>query len=117
MTVAIGAPLIGLAIGLPIGIAAGWFGGPLDWVTLRLFELFQMVPTILAALLFIIVFGVNVWKLALFIGITLWVVFAAWPGPSTWPSGSAISYRRPGPWGRHRGASPWSISSPTPSAP
>ena len=75
MTVAIGAPLIGLAIGLPIGIIAGWFGGIFDWVTLRLFELFQMVPTILAALLFITVFGVDVWKLALFIGITLWVGF------------------------------------------
>ncbi|MGO9659088.1 MAG: ABC transporter permease [Acidimicrobiales bacterium] len=75
MTVAIGAPLIGVAIGLPIGIIAGWFGGIFDWVTLRLFELFQMVPTILAALLFITVFGVNVWKLALFIGITLWVGF------------------------------------------
>jgi oligopeptide transport system permease protein len=75
MTVAIGAPVIGLAIGLPLGILAGWFGGLLDWVTLRLFELFTMVPTILAALLFITVFGVNVWKLALFIGVTLWVGF------------------------------------------
>jgi ABC-type dipeptide/oligopeptide/nickel transport system permease subunit len=75
MTVAIGAPLIGVAIGLPIGIIAGWSGGIFDWVTLRLFELFQMVPTILAALLFITVFGVNVWKLAFFIGVTLWVGF------------------------------------------
>ncbi len=75
MTVAIGAPLIGLIIGLPLGIAAGWLGGVFDWVTLRLFELFTMVPTILAALLFITIFGVNVWKLALFIGVTLWVGF------------------------------------------
>jgi len=76
MTVAIGAPLIGLVIGLPIGILAAWFGGIFDWFTLRLFELFQMVPTILAALLFITVFGVDVWKLTLFIGVTLWVGFA-----------------------------------------
>lgn len=76
MTVAIGAPLVGALIGLPIGIVAGWFGGIFDWLALRLVELFTMVPTILAALLFITVFGVNVWKLALFIGITLWVGFA-----------------------------------------
>jgi ABC-type dipeptide/oligopeptide/nickel transport system permease subunit len=76
MTVAIGAPLIGLVIGLPIGIAAAWFGGIFDWLTLRLFELFQMVPTLLAALLFITVFGVDVWKLTLFIGVTSWVGFA-----------------------------------------
>jgi ABC-type dipeptide/oligopeptide/nickel transport system permease subunit len=76
MTVAVGAPLIGVAIGLPIGIAAAWFGGICDWLTLRLFELFQMIPTILAALLFITVFGVDVWKLTLFLGVTSWVGFA-----------------------------------------
>jgi ABC-type dipeptide/oligopeptide/nickel transport system permease subunit len=75
MTVAIGATAIGAVIGLPIGILAGWLGGGFDWVALRLFELFTMVPTILAALLFITVFGVNIWKLSLFIGITLWVGF------------------------------------------
>ncbi len=76
MTVAVGAPLIGAVIGMPIGIVAGWFGGIFDWLAMRLIELFTMVPTILAALLFITVFGVNVGKLALFIGVTLWVGFA-----------------------------------------
>jgi ABC-type dipeptide/oligopeptide/nickel transport system permease subunit len=75
MTVAVGATLIGAVIGIPIGVLAGWFGGGFDWVALRLFELFTMVPTILAALLFVTIFGVNIWKLALFIGITLWVGF------------------------------------------
>jgi ABC-type dipeptide/oligopeptide/nickel transport system permease subunit len=75
MTVAIGATAIGAAIGIPIGILAGWVGGSFDWVALRLFELFTMIPTILAALLFITVFGVNIWKLSLFIGVTLWVGF------------------------------------------
>lgn len=75
MTVAIGATLIGAVIGIPIGVLAGWYGGKFDWVSLRLFELFTMVPTILAALLFVTVFGVNIWKLTLFIGVTLWVGF------------------------------------------
>ncbi len=75
LTVAIGATLIGAIIGIPIGILAGWYGGGFDWVSLRLFELFTMVPTILAALLFVTVFGVNIWKLTLFIGVTLWVGF------------------------------------------
>jgi ABC-type dipeptide/oligopeptide/nickel transport system permease subunit len=75
MTVAIGATAIGAVIGIPVGILSGWFGGGFDWVALRLFELFTMVPTILAALLFITIFGVNIWKLSLFIGITLWVGF------------------------------------------
>lgn len=76
MTVAIGATAIGAVIGVPIGILGGWFAGVVDWLALRFFELFTMVPTILAAMLFITVFGVNIWKLALFIGIGLWVGFA-----------------------------------------
>ncbi len=100
MTVAIGAPLIGLAIGLPIGIVAGWFGGIFDWLTLRLFELFQMVPTILAALLFITVFGVDVWKLdPLHRRSPSGSASAAWPGRSTLPSGTGTSCRRREPWG------------------
>ena len=75
MTVAIGATAIGAVVGIPVGILAGWFGGGFDWISLRLFELFTMVPTILAALLFITVFGVDIWKLSLFIGLTLWVGF------------------------------------------
>jgi ABC-type dipeptide/oligopeptide/nickel transport system permease subunit len=75
MTVAIGATAIGAVVGIPVGILAGWFGGGFDWISLRLFELFTMVPTILAALLFITIFGVDIWKLSLFIGLTLWVGF------------------------------------------
>ena len=37
MTVALGAPLIGLLIGVPLGIMAGWFGWIFDWFALRLF--------------------------------------------------------------------------------
>jgi len=51
MAIAIGAPLLGALIGIPIGIVAGWFGGITDWITLRAFEVFTMVPQILMALL------------------------------------------------------------------
>ncbi len=105
MTVAIGATAIGAVIGLPIGILAGWLGGGFDWVALRLFELFTMVPTILAALLFITVFGVNIWKLSLFIGITLWVGFGRLAGPSSSLSATASSCRRRGPAGSRSGGS------------
>ncbi len=94
MTVAIGATVIGAVIGIPIGVLAGFFGGMFDWFALRLFELFTMVPTILAALLFITVFGVSVWKLALFIGVTLWVGFARLTRAlSSWPCETVSSSR------------------------
>jgi ABC-type dipeptide/oligopeptide/nickel transport system permease subunit len=75
MTIAVGAPLLGALIGLPIGIVSGWFGGVTDFVALRLFEVFTMVPQILAALLLIALFGSGVGKLLLFLGVTSWVGF------------------------------------------
>jgi oligopeptide transport system permease protein len=75
MTIAIGAPLLGALIGVPLGIVAGWFGGAADFITLRGFEIFTMVPQILAALLLISLFGSGVWKLVLFLGVTSWVGF------------------------------------------
>jgi ABC-type dipeptide/oligopeptide/nickel transport system permease subunit len=75
MIIAIGAPLIGAVIGIPIGVVSGWFGGIIDFITLRAFEVFTMVPQILMALLLIALFGGGVLKLVLFLGITSWVGF------------------------------------------
>ena len=65
MTIAIGAPLVGALIGIPIGIASGWFGGVADFFTQRAFEVFTMVPQVLMALLLIALFGSGVLKLLL----------------------------------------------------
>jgi ABC-type dipeptide/oligopeptide/nickel transport system permease subunit len=40
-----------LFIGLPLGAMAGYHGGRVDWMTMRLIELFSVVPPLLAALL------------------------------------------------------------------
>ncbi|MGH2930076.1 MAG: ABC transporter permease, partial [Solirubrobacteraceae bacterium] len=76
MTIAIGAPLLSVAIGLPIGMAAGWLGGIVDFFAQRAFEAFTMIPTILLALLLVTLFGSGVWKLVLFLGVLGWVNFA-----------------------------------------
>ncbi len=75
ITIAIGASVLAAVIGLPIGIISGWFGGVTDFVTLRAFEVFTMVPQILMALLLISLFGSGVFKLILFLGISGWVGF------------------------------------------
>lgn len=76
MLVAIGAPLLGAVIGIPIGILAGWYGRAVDFLALRLFEIFTMVPQILVALLLIALFGSSITKLILFLGISSWLGFA-----------------------------------------
>jgi ABC-type dipeptide/oligopeptide/nickel transport system permease subunit len=75
MIIAIGAPLLGAIIGIPIGIVSGWFGGIIDFIALRAFEVFTMVPQVLMALLLIALYGGGVLKLTLFLGITSWVGF------------------------------------------
>ncbi|WP_176084394.1 ABC transporter permease [Martelella sp. HB161492] len=40
-----------VAIGLPLGALAGYYGGRTDWVIMRVIELFSVVPPLLAALL------------------------------------------------------------------
>jgi len=76
MLVAICAPLLGAVIGVPVGILAGWYGRVVDFIALRLFEIFTMVPQILVALLLIALFGSSVTKLILFLGISSWYGFA-----------------------------------------
>ncbi|HEX4213487.1 MAG TPA: ABC transporter permease [Candidatus Dormibacteraeota bacterium] len=76
MTVALLVPTIGTLIGLPIGVLAGWFGGIIDFITLRLVEVFTMVPPLLLALLLIALYGSGLWHVILFLGISGWIGYA-----------------------------------------
>jgi ABC-type dipeptide/oligopeptide/nickel transport system permease subunit len=38
-------------IGIPLGALAGYYGGRIDWVIMRVIELFSVVPSLLAAML------------------------------------------------------------------
>jgi len=69
-------PAIGVLIGLPVGAAAGWFGGRIDYVVQRLVEMFTAVPTILLAILLVTIYGSGLANVTLFLGITAWVGFA-----------------------------------------
>lgn len=73
MTVGFFVPLIGTAIGLPIGAVAAWFGGYVDFVVQRLFEAMAAIPSLLVALLLISIYGAGLDHLILFMGITGWV--------------------------------------------
>jgi oligopeptide transport system permease protein len=73
MIVGFSVPTIALVIGLPLGAAAGWFGGWVDIVVLRLVEFWTAIPSILLALFLVTVFGHDLNKLILFLGMTGWV--------------------------------------------
>jgi len=62
-----------LVIGLPLGAMAGYLGGTFDWVTMRIVELFSVVPPLLAALLLASVTRGGLWAIVLIAALFGWV--------------------------------------------
>lgn len=67
---------IALAIGVTIGTFAGYFGGVVDLVLLRLMEILQAIPTLLLAMVVVVALGPgeqNVIAVLVFLGIPYYV--------------------------------------------
>lgn len=63
-------------IGTAIGTIAGYFGGRVDWVLMRLVDIGLSFPTVLFALVIAIFLGVGVLTLIVAVVVTLWAQFA-----------------------------------------
>jgi peptide/nickel transport system permease protein/oligopeptide transport system permease protein len=66
------AAFFSLIIGLPLGAMAGYLGGRFDWVTMRVVELFSVVPPLLAALLLASVTRGGLWAIILIAALFGW---------------------------------------------
>ena len=73
LAVGLGVMAIALLIGVPLGLAAGLLGGPVDFLIMRLVEVFTAVPALLLALLLISVFGGGLGNVILALGIVAWL--------------------------------------------
>lgn len=73
LAVGLGVTAIALVIGVPLGLAAGLLGGPVDYIIMRLVEVFTAVPALLLALLLISVFGGGLFNVILALGIVAWL--------------------------------------------
>ena len=51
LTIGFTAALFSVLVGIPLGALAGYFGGRIDWIVMRIIEIFSVVPPLLAALL------------------------------------------------------------------
>ena len=76
LTVGIAAISVGGTIGIVAGLLAGYFGGWVDDVVMRLGDIQLAFPFILLAILFLVVLGSGVWNLVLVLGIGQWVTYA-----------------------------------------
>ncbi len=74
--------------GLAIGCAAGYFGGWVDNLLMRLAELFQVMPALLFTIVVVTIFQPSVASIALAIALT------SWPNAARLARGEALKLRR-----------------------
>lgn len=68
--------VIGVALGALLGAASGYFGGHVDEVIMRLVDLSNALPFILAALVFVSVFGASFRTLLIILSLFVWGGYA-----------------------------------------
>ncbi len=76
LAVGLTAGFLALALGTALGLAAAYFGGRLDAFIMRFVDLMLGFPTILVALMILVVFGQGTWKVILALVFVQWAYFA-----------------------------------------
>ena len=66
------ATLLTIAIGFVVGITAGFFGGRVDAVLMRLTDWFLVIPFLPLAIVLAAVLDRSLWNIVLVIGVTSW---------------------------------------------
>jgi len=73
-TLAVGAvaATLSVLIGITVGAIAGYFGGWIDDVLMRIAEFFQVLPALLFAMVLVTLFSPSIWTVSFAIGVVLW---------------------------------------------
>ena len=67
---------LSLALGIAIGAVAGYYGGRIDDLAMRITEIFQVLPRFFLALIIVAMFGASLWGTIFVIGILSWAEIA-----------------------------------------
>ncbi len=78
---------VAILIGIVVGAIAGYYGGIVDDVLMRITEAFQTLPNFLLLLVLVAVFGSTLWVVTLAIGIV------SWPAPARLTRAEFMSLR------------------------
>lgn len=76
LTIGLGAALGALLLGGTVGMLAGYFGGIVDTVLMRIAELFQTLPVIILVLFTVAFFGSSFWLLITAVILAIWPIEA-----------------------------------------
>jgi len=66
------AVLISLFIGVVLGAIAGYYGGKIDWVIMRVVEIMMCIPSIFLILMILAFLGPSIRNVMIVIGLTSW---------------------------------------------
>ena len=72
LLVGVTAALLSVSIGITLGAMAGFYGGRVDAVLMRVAEFFQVLPALLFAMVVVSLFSPNLVTVTLAIGIVSW---------------------------------------------
>ena len=72
LTVGFGAALAAALVGVPIGLAAGYFRGNVDLAIVFLIDLFIALPALILALIVVVMIGPSVLNLVIVLGLVMW---------------------------------------------
>ena len=87
LLVGVMATLISTVIGVLLGLAAGYFGGVLDMIIMRITDMVMSFPYILLVLVAASIFRPGLWSIILILG------FVDWPGIARLVRGNVLSIR------------------------
>jgi len=76
LTVGIFSALIGLIVGMPMGLLAGYFRGKVEMIVMRLADIFMSFPSMILILVLASVLGQSVVTITVVIGLLGWPEFA-----------------------------------------
>ncbi len=72
LLVGVVAAVLSMAIGLTVGALAGYYGGWIDETLMRITEFFQVLPTLLFAMVLVTLFSPSLVTIAVAIGVVSW---------------------------------------------
>ena len=70
------ATFVALIIGVTWGIIAGYYGGRIDSIMMRIVDILYGLPFVIFIILLMVIFGRNIWLLFAAIGAVEWLTMA-----------------------------------------
>ncbi len=76
LAIGVAAVAFGVLLGIPLGIASGFYGGALDSLTMRMSDMLLAVPRLLLGIVIVATWGIGFWTLVIAIGFPDVPIFA-----------------------------------------